>query len=252
VPHAVLSWSGGKDCSLALHALRHGDPAGEDGSLTSGDTDGLAVEALLTTVTADHDRVSMRGVCRDLVERQAAALDLPLRPVTIPEDPSMDRYRDLLSGELADCHAAGLEAVVYGDLHLSDVRAAREDLLGTVDLTGRWPLWGTDTDRLAARFVDLGFEARVVCVDASALDRSFVGRRFDRSFLDDLPPSVDPCGEDGEFHTFVCDGPPFAEPVSVRVGDTVERELSEGRFYHADLVLDERSSGRDGSRSGES
>jgi uncharacterized protein (TIGR00290 family) len=236
MPPAVLSWSGGKDCSLALCALR--DDTAADSSAADSSVDGeiARVESLLTTVTPEHDRVSMHGVRTRLVERQAAALGLSLRTVEIPAGCAMDRYRDLLVDGLRDCRRHGAEAVVYADLHLNDVRAAREQTLARVDLTGRWPLWGRDTETLAAAFVDLGFEARVVCVDAEALDRSFVGRRFDRSFLADLPAGVDPCGENGEFHTFVTDGPPFERAVPVRTAGVVDRELGEGQFRYADLV----------------
>jgi len=228
---AVLSWSGGKDCTLALCALRDGTAAD-----SSADGGTARVESLLTTVTPEHDRVSMHGVRTRLVERQAAALGLSLRTVEIPAGCATDRYRDLLVDGLRGCRRHGAEAVVYADLHLEDVRAVREGTLERVDLAGRWPLWGRDTETLARAFVDLGFEARVVCVDAEALDRSFVGRRFDRSFLADLPAGVDPCGENGEFHTFVVDGPPFERAVPVRTAGVVDRELGEGQFRYADLV----------------
>lgn len=236
MPPAVLSWSGGKDCSLALCALRDDTAADPSAGDSSADGEIARVESLLTTVTPEHDRVSMHGVRTRLVERQAAALGLSLRTVEIPAGCAMDRYRDLLVDGLRDCRRHGAEAVVYADLHLNDVRAAREQTLARVDLTGRWPLWERDTETLAAAFVDLGFEARVVCVDAEALDRSFVGRRFDRSFLADLPAGVDPCGENGEFHTFVTDGPPFEQAVPVRTAGVVDRELGEGQFRYADLV----------------
>lgn len=237
MPAAALAWSGGKDCSLALHAIRTGG-LGADGTGTTLDPavpEDLVVEELLTTVTAEYDRVSMHGVRRELLERQSAALDLPVRTVEIPDECPMDRYRELMLEGLADCESAGVDAVVYADLFLEEIRAAREDLLGSVDLVGRWPLWGLDTTALAEAFLALGFEARVVCVDASALDRSFAGRRFDADFLADLPADVDPCGEHGEFHTFVTDGPPFDHAVAVETGDVVERSLDEGRFVYADL-----------------
>ena len=224
---AVLSWSGGKDCSLALCALRDDTAADSSAADPSSDSGTARVESLLTTVTPEHDRVSMHGVRTRLVERQAAALGLSLRTVEIPVGCATDRYRDLLVDGLRDCRRHGAEAVVYADLHLEDVRAARERTLERVDLTGRWPLWGRDTETLARAFVDLGFEARVICVDAEALDRSL---------LSDLPAGVDPCGENGEFHTFVVDGPPFERAVPVRVAGTVDRELGGGQFRYADLV----------------
>ncbi|PSQ59194.1 ATP-binding protein [Halobacteriales archaeon SW_7_71_33] len=233
---AVLSWSGGKDCSLALCALQDGTAGDSSAGDSSAGDESVGVESLLTTVTPEHDRVSMHGVRTSLVERQATALGLSLRTVEIPAGCAMDRYRDLLVDGLRDCRRHDVEAVVYADLHLEDVRAARKRTLERVDLTGRWPLWGRDTETLARAFVDLGFEARVVCVDAEALDRSFVGRRFDRSLLSDLPAGVDPCGENGEFHTFVVDGPPFERAVPVRVAGTTDRELGGGQFRYADLV----------------
>ncbi|MGZ8457830.1 MAG: Dph6-related ATP pyrophosphatase [Gemmatirosa sp.] len=217
-PRALLSWSGGKDSALALHRVR------EHAS--------VRVDALLTTVTDGHDRVSMHGVRRALLDAQAAAIGLPLTTVRIPPVCTNDEYESRTGEALADYAARAGQAVVFGDLFLADVRAYRERLLAPHGLAARFPLWGEDTTALARRFVALGFRATLVCVDPRQLDASFVGCPYDDALLDALPPGVDPCGERGEFHTFVHDGPIFRRPVPVRTGEIVER----GGFAFADLL----------------
>jgi uncharacterized protein (TIGR00290 family) len=219
--HVVVSWSGGKDSSLALAALR-ADPA-------------YVVVGLLTSVTAGYDRVSIHGVRRSLLERQAAALRLPLQEVLLRPSSSDAAYaaafRDAL--DVLRERLPRAREIAFGDLFLADVRAYRERLLAGTGYAPAFPLWGTDTRRLATRFVDDGFAARLVCVDTTQLDAAFAGRPFDRELLAALPDGVDPCGERGEFHTFVADGPIFAEPVGYEVGETV---LREGRFAYCDLL----------------
>ncbi|GLC27657.1 ATPase [Roseisolibacter agri] len=213
-----MSWSGGKDSALALHRVLH------DGS--------VRVEGLLTTVTDEYDRISMHGVRRALLDAQAAALGLPLTTVRIPPACTNDDYEARTGDSLATYAADRGEAVVFGDLFLADVRAYRERLLQPHALAGLFPLWGEDTTALARRFVALGFRATLVCVDPAQLDPRFAGRAYDDALLDELPPGVDPCGERGEFHTFVHDGPVFRHPVPVRPGEVVER----GGFVFADLL----------------
>lgn len=218
----VVSWSGGKDASLALRETR-------------ADPDREVVE-LLTTVHADTGRVSLHGVRGDLLARQAAALGLEVRTVPIPADASNETYADRLSGPMADYEARGVDRLVFADVHLEGVRDYREERLRGTAIDGAWPLWGRDTAAVARRFVDAGFSARVACVDGDALDRSWAGRRVDAAFFDALPEGVDPCGEGGEFHTFVTDGPGFAGPVPVAVADVVSKPVGDGTYHYADLV----------------
>jgi uncharacterized protein (TIGR00290 family) len=213
----VLSWSGGKDSALALHRLRE---RGEE------------PEALLTTLTDGYDRVSMHGVRTPLLEAQARAVGVPLRTARIPAACDNDTYERVMSDALAPLHADGVGEVAFGDLFLADVRAYRERLVAPHGLSASFPLWGEDTSALARRFVALGFRAVLVCVDPAQLDPAFCGRAYDDAMLDALPASVDPCGERGEFHTFVYDGPVFAAPVHVARGEVVER----GGFWFCDLL----------------
>jgi uncharacterized protein (TIGR00290 family) len=218
----VVSWSGGKDASLALRETRR-------------HPDREALE-LLTTVHADNDRVSMHGVRRDLVARQAASLGLPLRTVPIPADASNETYAARLADPMADYAERGVDRMVFADLFLEGIREYREDRLAETPLEGAWPLWGRDTDALAREFVGAGFEARIACVDGDALGPEWAGRRVDDSFFAALPEAVDPCGEHGEFHTFVTDGPGFAEPVPVDVAEVVTKPVGDGEYHYADLV----------------
>lgn len=217
-PRALVSWSGGKDSALALHRV-----------LADGQ---VRVDGLLTTVTDGYDRISMHGVRRALLDAQAAALALPVTTVRIPPACANDEYEARTGTALAAYAAGGGRAVVFGDLFLADVRAYRERLLAPHGLAGRFPLWGEDTATLARAFVALGFRATLVCVDPTQLDARFAGRPFDDALLDALPAGVDPCGERGEFHTFVHDGPVFRRPVPVRPGEVVARD----GFVFADLL----------------
>ncbi|HUJ54419.1 MAG TPA: hypothetical protein VLW49_00335 [Gaiellaceae bacterium] len=214
----ALSWSGGKDSALALWRLREGD--------------GLEPAALLTTVTETFDRVSMHGVRRSLLRRQADAVGLPLVEVAIPSPCGNDVYESRMAAALASEALAGVDELAFGDLFLEDVRAYRESRLAAAGRRARFPLWGSETAELARRFVGAGFGAVLVCVDPDALDGSFAGREYDERLLADLPPGVDPCGENGEFHTFVYDGPVFDEPVACERGEVVERD----GFVFADLL----------------
>jgi uncharacterized protein (TIGR00290 family) len=205
----ALSWSGGKDSALALRDLRQ--------------RSGPAPSALITTVTADYGRISMHGVRRELLSRQARAVGLPLVEVEIPADCSNDVYEQRMGQALAEAPLAGAERIAFGDLFLADIREYREQRLSRVGKKAVFPLWGRDTKALAREFIAAGFEAVLVCVDPRRLDSSFAGRRFDTDLLADLPPEVDPCGENGEFHTFVDAGPIFSAPIACHVGETVQR-----------------------------
>jgi uncharacterized protein (TIGR00290 family) len=217
----LLSWSGGKDSALTLQALR-ADP-------------NVEVAALLTSVTRDYERISVHGVRRALLERQAERLRLPLFTIELDPVTTNDAYEaafisalDRVRGELP-----GVTSIAFGDLFLADVRAYRERLLAPTGFEPLFPIWGLDTSELARRFVRDGFVARLVCVDTTQLDGSFADRVFDESLLADLPAAVDPCGERGEFHTFVSDGPGYDGAVEYTVGETV---LRDNRFAYCDLI----------------
>jgi uncharacterized protein (TIGR00290 family) len=218
----VLSWSGGKDSSLALEVLR-ADPA-------------VDVVALLTSVTRGYERISIHGVRRELLEVQAHSVGLPLYEVTIDPACSNAAYEAAFTAALADLRTrlAPIRRIAFGDLFLADVRAYRERLVAAAGWEPVFPLWGMDTAALAKRFVDSGYAARLVCVDTDQLDARFAGHAFDDALLAELPGAVDPCGERGEFHTFVSAGPIFSAPVACQVGEVV---LREERFAYCDLIL---------------
>ena len=218
-PEGVLfCWSGGKDSAMALHALR---AAGN-----------CRVAALLTTITDEYDRISMHGVRRVLLERQAESLALPLHPVLIPPQCVNATYEERMKQALEEHFARGVRRVAFGDIFLEDLRAYRERNLAMVGMQAIFPIWKRDTRELAREFVQQGFRAIAVCVDPRVLDASFAGRELDASFFSDLPARVDPCGENGEFHTFVFDGPIFKAPIACRLGDKVLRD----GFCFADLL----------------
>jgi uncharacterized protein (TIGR00290 family) len=214
----LLSWSGGKDSALALQELR---ATGE-----------YEVRALLTTVTVEFDRISMHGVRRSLLHEQASSLGLPLEEVWIPSASSNEIYETQMREALAKYRSQGVEEVAFGDLFLQDVRRYREERLGQAGMRGLFPLWGRDTRKLATECVELGFKAVVCCVDPRRLGEQFCGSEYDRSFLESLPADVDPCGENGEFHTFVYAGPIFKKKIELMKGPVVHR----GGFYFADLL----------------
>jgi uncharacterized protein (TIGR00290 family) len=205
----ALSWSGGKDSALVLWTLRRRL---------------LEPEALITTVTESYERISMHGVRRELLARQAEVLGIPLVEVLIPPGCVNEIYEVRMAEAFAAAPLSGIEAVAFGDLFLEDVRAYRERRLASAGKRGLFPLWGQDTAALARKFLDAGFEATLVCVDPRVLDSSFAGRRYDGRLLAELPPGVDPCGENGEFHTFVSAGPIFAGPIACVTGEIVERD----------------------------
>lgn len=214
----LMSWSGGKDSCMALQEV----------------SANLRVEALLTTVTRDYDRISMHGVRCALLEQQAECLGLPLHQVYISKGATNDEYETNTGEVLSAYRDRGIKSVAFGDLFLEEVRAYRERLLARHRLNGLYPLWGRDTSKLIRDFIDRGFKTILVCVDPAKLDSSFVGRVIDREFLGELPSGVDPCGENGEFHTFVFDGPMFRTPVRFSRGEIVCRDS----FWFCDLVPD--------------
>ncbi|MEX2640549.1 MAG: ATP-binding protein [Balneolales bacterium] len=225
---AVLNWSGGKDSSLCLHrALRTGT---------------YEIPFLFTTVYEPDDRIAQHGVRRALLERQAESTGLALRIMGLPALPSMETYNSVMKKNLTGFKNEGIHASIFGDINLEDLRAYRENQLAEAGIEGVFPLWNLPTGRLAEEFIGLGFKAIVVCIDGLRLDSSFTGREYDRSFLGDLPGDVDPCGENGEFHTFVYDGPIFQKPVPFTRGEIIYREYTppegqyEAGFWFCDLV----------------
>jgi uncharacterized protein (TIGR00290 family) len=215
----LLAWSSGKDSAWSLHVLRQAQ--------------GVEVVGLLTTLNETHDRVAMHAVRRELLEAQAAASGLPLRVVPIPSPCPNDVYEAAMARALDDARRAQrIEAVAFGDLFLEDIRRYREDKLAPTGLRALFPLWGRPTRALAEEMIAGGLQARLTCVDPRVLPASFAGRAFDAELLRDLPPSVDPCGENGEFHSFAWAGPMFRHRVDVEPGEVVTRD----GFVFADLL----------------
>lgn len=224
----LLNWSSGKDAAYSLWLLRRED---------------RPVNALLTTVSSPDGRISMHGVRMALLERQAAAIGLPLHTVSLPENCGMQHYNELMQAALDQYKGHQHRIAVFGDIYLEDLRRYREEQLTKAGFTAEFPLWKMNTSVLAREVIGAGFRAVVVCVNARLLDKSFAGRQYDTEFLQDLPPGIDPCGENGEFHTFVYDGPIFSHPLRVRNGKTVyhtyprekEQQYDNG-FYFTDVL----------------
>lgn len=214
----LLSWSSGKDSLWALHKLR-GDP-------------GTELACLLTTFNSEADRVAMHAVRRELVEAQAARLGLPLWRVDLPWPCPNAEYEILMLDACRRAVDAGVQAVAFGDLFLEDIRRYREQQMSATGLRPLFPVWLLPTAKLAHELIRSGVRAKVTCVDLGKLDASFAGREYDADFLNSLPRGIDPCGENGEFHTFVYDAPDFAGPVPVTVGEKLERD----GFAFADVV----------------
>jgi uncharacterized protein (TIGR00290 family) len=218
LPKAWVSWSTGKDSAWALHTIRKRQE--------------VEVVALLTTVNASVARVAMHAVRQSLVDAQAAAVGLPVVAVSIPSPCPNSAYERVMEEAMNRAHAEGVTHMVFGDLFLEDVRRYREKRLARIGITPLFPLWGLDTRRLACEMVESGLRAYVTCVDPRKLDRSFAGRLFEPQFLRDLPAGVDPCGENGEFHTYACRGPMFQVPIPVEAGEVLDRD----GFVFADLL----------------
>jgi len=215
----IFTWSGGKDSAMALYKLQQ--------------THRYEVSALLTTLTEGYGRISMHGVRKVLLEKQADSLGLPLEKLFISKNASNEEYESKMQEALIKYRVTGVFSVVFGDIFLEDLRKYREDNLSKINMKGIFPLWKSDTTELAHTFINLSFKAVVVCVDSNVLDKKFVGRVFDEKFLSELPATVDPCGENGEFHSFVYDGPMFRERIAFTMGDIVLRDK---RFYYSDLI----------------
>lgn len=220
-PKAWLCWSSGKDSAWALHVMRQ---RGE-----------IEVVGLLTTVNAVHDRVAMHAVRVELLQAQADAIGLPLWKVPIPSPCSNQVYAAAMGNAIDRAKAGGITVMAFGDLFLEDVRRYRETQLAGTGLTAVFPLWGLPTEALARAMIKAGVRARLTCVDPAQVPRTFAGREFDEELLRELPPSADPCGERGEFHTFAYAGPMFGQALSIRAGRIVEMD----GFVFADLTFDE-------------
>lgn len=215
----IFCWSTGKDSAMALYKIY------ESGK--------YEISSLLVTVTEGYERVSMHGIRKALVEMQAKALGLALEVVFIPKDSTNGEYESRMQAALTKYRQTGVKAAAFGDIFLQDVRNYRLENLAKVEMNAVFPLWKRNTSELANEFINLGFKAIVTCVDTQFLSREFCGREFDRDFLSELPDNVDPCGENGEFHTFVSTGPIFDKDIDYGKGEVV---LRENRFCYCDLI----------------
>ena len=214
----VFSWSGGKDSVLALFLLNR---------------EKFNVKTLITSISEEYIRVSMHGVRKELLEKQANSIGIPLITISLPKETTNEEYEKIMKREMLYFKSHRIYHVVFGDIFLEDIRNYRESNLSKIGMKAMFPLWKKDTKELAQNFINLGFKAIITSIDSKFLDGSFVGKIFDRDFLDSLPPNVDPCGENGEFHSFVFDGPIFSYHIKFQKGEIVFRE---NRFYYIDLI----------------
>ena len=221
MPKAVVSWSSGKDCAFALHQVR-----------IEGRID---VIGLLTTLNEENDRIAMHGVRKELLQMQLEALDLPAEMVMLLMPCDDETYRQRVGLTVEKLRERGVKQVIFGDLFLEDIRQYREEQMQNSGLDPVFPLWQRDTNQLCRDMVESGLQAVVTCIDQRVLSADYLGRRYDHQFLDDLPDDIDPCGENGEFHTLVTAGPMFSRPIAVRIGEKVLR----GDFAFVDVLPDE-------------
>ncbi|HEV7350700.1 diphthine--ammonia ligase [Telluribacter sp.] len=219
---ALFNWSGGKDSALALQQVL-GEKVWE-------------VKCLLTSVNEHFDRVSMHGVRTTLLEAQAASIGIPLKKLLLPEMPSMELYNRIVGDTLREWKSQGVDYAIYGDIFLEDLRYYREQQLAQVTMEAVFPLWQRNTHELLREFIDKGFKAVVVCVNEKYLDQSIAGRFIDHTFLEDLPADVDPCGENGEYHSFVFDGPIFSYPIPFELGELTYRSYQPAAQEAADAT----------------
>ncbi|RKT00830.1 Dph6-related ATP pyrophosphatase [Chryseobacterium defluvii] len=208
-PKAIFNWSSGKDSALALYKTLQEEK--------------FEVTSLLTSINKEFQRISMHGVHVSLLEKQASSLGIPLIKMELPKEPSMDEYREIMSKTMYSIQSEGVTHSIFGDIFLEDLRAYREEQLRKIRMEAVFPLWKQNTINLIHEFLDLGFKTIVTCVNEAYLDKSFAGRIIDKDFIADLPENVDPCGENGEFHTFTFDGPIFKKPVRFAIGETVKK-----------------------------
>ncbi|AZA75762.1 Dph6-related ATP pyrophosphatase [Chryseobacterium indoltheticum] len=231
-PKAIFNWSSGKDSALTLYKILQEEQ--------------FEVTSLLTSINKEFQRISMHGVHVSLLEKQAESLGFPLIKMEIPKEPSMEEYSEIMSKTMNDIKSQGVTHSIFGDIFLEDLRKYREDQLQSIGMKSIFPLWKQNTTNLINEFLSLGFKTIVTCVNETYLDKSFAGRIIDQDFIKDLPENVDPCGENGEFHTFTFDGPIFKNPIAFEIGETVkktypkpksdENENGEYVFWFCDLV----------------
>ena len=216
----VLSWSGGKDSAYAYYKIQKDE--------------NLELIALLTTITSEYDRISMHGIRRSLLESQVKSLgDIQLEEIFISQKATNEEYNLKMEEAITKLQGLNIYSVVFGDIFLEDIRKYREENLSKVGMKAIFPLWNKDTSNLSREFIKLGFKAFITCVDSHFLGKEFVGRHYDEQFLLDLPREIDKCGENGEFHSFVYDGPIFKKEIPFKIGRIV---LRENRFYFCDLI----------------
>ncbi|HEX7871167.1 MAG TPA: diphthine--ammonia ligase [Chryseobacterium sp.] len=232
-PKAIFNWSSGKDSALALYKILKEDK--------------FEITSLLTSINKEFQRISMHGVHVSLLEKQAESLGFPLIKMEIPKEPSMEEYSEIMSKTMNEIKSQGVTHSIFGDIFLEDLRKYREEQLETIGMKAVFPLWKQNTTNLIHEFLDLGFKTIVTCVNETYLDKSFAGRVIDENFIKDLPKNVDPCGENGEFHTFTFDGPIFKNPIDFKVGEIVKKtypkpksdendENGEYVFWFCDLI----------------
>jgi uncharacterized protein (TIGR00290 family) len=232
-PKAIFNWSSGKDSALALYTILKEDQ--------------FEVTSLLTSINQEVQRISMHGVHVSLLEKQAESLGFPLLKMEIPAEPSMQDYTEIMTRTMNKIQSQGVTHSVFGDIFLEDLRQYREEQLQSIGMKAIFPLWKRNTADLIHEFLDLGFKTIVTCVNETYLDKSFAGRIIDKDFIKDLPENVDPCGENGEFHTFTFDGPIFKNPVQFEMGELVKKtypkpksdgdtEEGEYAFWFCDLI----------------
>ena len=230
---AIFNWSSGKDSALALYKILKEDQ--------------FEITSLLTSINQEFKRISMHGVPVSLLQKQAESLGFPLIKMEIPKEPSMEDYQKIMSETMAKIKSQGVTHSIFGDIFLEDLRTYREEQLQSIGMKAIFPLWKQNTSDLIHEFLDLGFKTIVTCVNETYLDKSFAGRIIDEDFIKDLPENIDPCGENGEFHTFTFDGPIFKNPIEFEIGDTVKKtypkpksdetsEEGEYVFWFCDLI----------------
>ncbi len=217
-PKAIFNWSSGKDSALALYKTLQEDQ--------------FEITSLLTSINKEFQRISMHGVHVSLLEKQAESLGFPLIKMELPKEPSMEEYREIMSKTMNNLQSQGVTHSIFGDIFLEDLRKYREDQLQSIGMEGIFPLWEIDTTNLIHEFLDLGFKTIVTCVNETYLDQSFAGRIIDKDFIKDLPENVDPCGENGEFHTFTFDGPIFTNPIDFKIGETIKKTYPKPKTHN--------------------
>ena len=223
---SIFNWSGGKDSALALyHVLQDKN---------------YQVERLLTNVNATYNRIAMHGVRVELLQQQAIELKLPLQELRMNDQPTMAAYNDTMASTMKALQTEGFTHSIFGDIFLEDLKKYREDRLAEVGFSAYFPLWKKDTTQLVHEFIDLGFKTIVCCIKSDLLDESFAGRIIDKDFLKDLPKGIDPCGENGEFHTFVFDGPIFSKPIPITIGEKVLRQYEAPKNKEDNCFSDDR------------